>query len=67
MIKQDSAFPANMNLGKQAQGLTKRELFAAMAMQALVSRPILLEPRVVAIDSVTYADALIEQLNRGEG
>jgi len=45
------------------QGLTKRELFAAMAMQGLLSNP---EVRYknIAIDSVEIADALIEELNK---
>ena len=45
-------------------GLTKRELFAAMAMQgSLGGEPgSHLEPRRLAIESVRHADALIAEL-----
>jgi len=44
-------------------GLTKRELFAAMAMQGMLSSP---EVRYknISIDSVEIADALIKELNK---
>jgi len=59
-------------------GLTKREYFAAMAMQALASnqfvsevlfkyvkqKGIYAEENVIAISAVQYADALIEALNK---
>ncbi len=50
-------------------GLTKRELFAAMAMQGWMSAaatakdPATLMPSVTAKMAVNYADALIEELN----
>jgi hypothetical protein len=48
----------------QTCGITKRELFAAMAMQgSLGGEPgSHLEPRRLAIESVRYADALIAEL-----
>lgn len=46
--------------------LTKREYFAAMAMQALLSRNSLFgfTPQQYAEASITFADALIEELNK---
>ena len=48
-------------------GLTKRELFAAMAMQALASVPLQGQPPHVAVvgdveRAVEYADALLAEL-----
>ena len=46
-------------------GLSKREYFAAMAMQALVSNPSRYElPQDFAAIAVKYADALILGLNK---
>ena len=49
-----------------ASGLTKRELFAAMAMQGILacSLPALTPdtPEDCAVDAVHYADALLEEL-----
>ena len=46
-------------------GLTKREYFAAMALQGLVSKVNHLTPMEdVAIKAVKAADALIEELNK---
>lgn len=50
-------------------GLTKRELFAAMAMQAVLSNSAIgpdNSPRDIAKVAVIEADALIEALNEGE-
>jgi hypothetical protein len=44
------------------KGLTKREYFAAMAMQGLVDRHINYE--VVAEHAVRYSDALLAELER---
>jgi hypothetical protein len=72
----DSAYP-HKDLALKFYGLTKREYFAAMAMQGMMS----LNPREmismadpemgtvgewVAKNSVTMADALIAELNRTE-
>ena len=46
-------------------GLTKREYFAAMAMQGLISNSLSGRgPNGCAQDSVRFADALIEELNK---
>ena len=42
-------------------GLTKRELFAAMAMHAMVN---VRSRRILAEESVAMADALIEELSK---
>jgi len=49
-------------------GLTKREYFAAMAMQGLLaSAKDIIYPIIrVAKDAVDYADALIDELNKDE-
>lgn len=50
-----------------AVGLTKRELFAAMAMQGILSDPYQGgSPETVATKAVAQADALIEALNEGK-
>ena len=58
----NSAFPRK--IGEQAPGLTKREIYAAMAMQALLSNPY---NQVIGKTTATYAvkmaDLLIEALN----
>lgn len=46
-------------------GLTKREYFAAMAIQGiLVGRSRFYPPKQLSEQAVEYADALIEELNR---
>jgi hypothetical protein len=45
-------------------GLTKREYFAAMAMQALITRGAHLGIENATHNSVVYADSLIEALNK---
>jgi hypothetical protein len=78
----DSAFPLQVNPetvvapGGQVkgydcfpflnQGLTKRELFAAMAMQSLITLPNLQELGAgdIAGTALLYADALIKELER---
>lgn len=46
-------------------GLTKREYFAAMAMQGILAgRNTYLLPEYVAAESIEQADALIEKLNK---
>lgn len=56
-----SAFPADAHTNSYL-GLTKREYFAAMAMQGLVDRHINYE--VVAEHAVRYSDALLAELER---
>lgn len=51
----------------EGQGLTKRELFAALAMQSLLKNTELgfdNELEVISQTSVQYADALISELNK---
>lgn len=68
----DPAYPRD-NLNQITTGLTKRELFAAMAMQGLCSIPfsgMIYQAKEQFKDradaSVKYADALIAALNQGE-
>lgn len=57
------AFPSQLHVKSDLSGLTKREYFAAMAMQGFISTwagdPC---PEEHAIDAVKYADALIKAL-----
>jgi acetolactate synthase regulatory subunit len=47
------------------QGLTKRELFAAMAMQGLLGNPNVHNVNIdMIVDSVKIADSLIKALNK---
>lgn len=61
------AFPGDPNLsGFGCEGLSKRELFAAMAMQGLMSIPeVFGKPNLIAGASVEIADALIAELEKG--
>ena len=46
------------------KGLTKRELFAAMAMKGMLSNPnVRLKPNTISKWAVNHADALIERLS----
>ncbi len=45
-------------------GLTKREYFAAMTMQALITKSVYDFRENIAHQSVLYADSLIEALNK---
>lgn len=68
----ESAMPlvidGGINNGDYSRGLTKREYFAAIAMQGWLSgfpnyEP---DPKYVAKHAVEVADALIEELNKPE-
>ena len=48
----------------QQDGLTKREYFAAMAMQAILSIPSYQTKQACATAAVQMADALILELNK---
>ena len=66
---QESAFPEVQELPQfnhHSYGLTKREYFAAIAMQGILSNAHShsLSRKEVAISSVEMADALIEELNK---
>lgn len=68
----ESAFPLMPShtdpakVSAEFTGLSKREYFAAMAMQSVVSRQELLEPGLAAAFAVRYADALIAELAKAE-
>lgn len=67
--KQETAFPATeYPMGKASDcspGLTKREYFAALALQGLLANPENLKlGRRVSRIAVEYADNLIEELNK---
>lgn len=66
-----SAFPLPLNGIKDEDGLTKREYFAAMAMQGVASTDgrngsWLGSPKKLAIMAVQAADALLEELEKTE-
>lgn len=61
------AFPINDNTLISNYGLTKREYFAAMAMQGLLANPEQINTKDshwVARSSVRYADFILKQLNK---
>ena len=66
MSGQDSAFPGNFPGRFSPSGLTKRELFAAMAMQGICASPFENEAddpiRSDALMAVRLADALLAAL-----
>lgn len=57
------AMPTQINGGDLYGGLTKREYYAALAMQGLISSP-KDSPASLADDAVSYADALLERLDK---
>jgi hypothetical protein len=60
----DSAYPLEIATGQYNSGLTKREFFAAMAMQGMLASSRFDQgPRLVAEGATQYADALIERLS----
>lgn len=63
----NSAFarPAD-SLDDGSAGLTKREYFAAMAMQGLAANPDPISTSGIARIAVSLADALIAELNKAE-
>jgi len=52
--------PVKYNERSQLDGLTKREYFAAQAMKSLIEKG----SYKATEDAVTYADKLIEELNK---
>lgn len=56
-----SAFP-KPSYWTGEHGLTKRELFAVLALQGLISRYELYDPKRDAKEAVEHADALLEAL-----
>lgn len=70
---ESAAFPYLDGEGGQLEiaevGLTKRELFAAMALQGMLANPATDGSfnSSVADDAVAFADHLIKELNQGVG
>ncbi len=61
----DSAHPLEIATGQYNSGLTKRELFAAMALQGLLADPYSTQEFAdMASMSVQVADALIAELSK---
>jgi hypothetical protein len=58
---EDSINPTTNMINER--GLTKREYFAAMAMQALITNPPSVTKEERSKNAVLYADALIKALN----
>lgn len=66
---EDNAFPIYQSSGRYEaceSGLTKREHFAAIAMQGLLASNTPFAANRVAISAVKHADALIAALNDEE-
>jgi hypothetical protein len=67
-MKSNNAYPlARTDIPAEFAGLTKRELFAAMAMQGILGNQVYEPPRrvripLMAIDAVQAADALLAEL-----
>jgi len=57
---------AHGNAHVEENGLTKREYFAAMAMQGLLARPVNLNIEMNVIQSIQIADELLKQLGNGQ-
>jgi hypothetical protein len=58
------AFPTNARMYDAAQGLTKREYFAAMAMQGLLANPeFKFEEKYTADYAIKEADELLKLLS----
>jgi hypothetical protein len=66
MNKDHPAYPLHTLTGQAKLGLTKRELFAAMALQGMLAEPKEDGPNPVSLDvacAIEYADELIRQLS----
>jgi len=60
-----AVFATSSDEGEDFYGLTKREYFAAMAMQSFLSNPMPKDQKqLIGQASVAMADALIDALNR---
>jgi hypothetical protein len=60
----DMAYPLDTGEGVLAGGLTKREYFAALALSGLVYHERPIDFKGCSEIAVTFADELIEALNR---
>lgn len=58
-LARESAFPFTRAAGTIEDGLSKREYYAAMAMQAIVSAEPSVDPAQAADRAVALADALL--------
>lgn len=58
--------PPDLKGAQSYSGLTKREYFAALAMQGLLSTGKYEHFPTTAEDSISYADALIKELNEDD-
>lgn len=68
-VPSDLAFPVFDSTGRYnpgSCGLTKREYFAGLAMQGILSHDSWHRMSDVAIAAVNAADALIDALNQGQ-
>lgn len=66
-IPHDPAYPLFCEQSGPCYGLTKREYFAALAMQGMMADPETggrVKPEVIAGNAVAHADALVASLNR---
>jgi hypothetical protein len=65
-LPKSPAYPVHpeINPDGYASGLTVRELFAARAMQGLLSSGTRISPKFLADDAIRHADALILALNK---
>jgi hypothetical protein len=65
MAASDPAYPSHpVDNRLPHRGLSKRELFAAMAMQGILNQPGNHNELQTANDAVAYADALIKRLEK---
>ena len=62
MSYDNSAFPRK--IGEQAPGMTKREYYAAKALQGLLAKPSVFVGKIIAEDAVKMADHLIKALEQ---
>lgn len=69
-VASEPAFPLNLGAGDHYSGLTKREYFAGLAMQGVLScmddqrKGSLVNPKDIAMVSVGYAEALLAELEK---
>lgn len=66
-MNKDSVLPQSLAIGEVSQtlgGLTKRELYAAMAMQGLLANEDITTFSELASDAVSMADKLINALEK---
>ena len=61
-----SAMPIGIDTPWNESGLTKREHFAGLAMQGMISRGSLMSAEDVSYRSVVWAEALLKELLKRE-